>query len=78
MRNPSTTDKESGMHSVESRIEVLDFLTSGDSLFRNADVQIICHVANSPRMSHDHESSLSSMFKRHGIFFKLVRNHEES
>jgi len=50
---------------------VLDSLTSGDSLFRNADVQIICHVANSPGMSQDHESSLASMLESHGIFFKI-------
>ena len=53
---------------------VLDSLTSGDSLFRDADVQIVCHVANSPSMSQDHESSLTSMLERHGIFLKLGRN----
>ena len=74
---PLTKNLECTAWNPESKT-VLDFLTSVDSLFRNADVQIICHVADSPRMSHDHESSMASMFESHGIFLKLGRNYEKS
>ena len=70
---PLTKNRECTAWNPESKT-VLDFLT-GDSFFRNADVQIICHAANSPHMSQYHESSLASMLKRHGIFLKLGRNH---
>ena len=70
---PLTKNPECTAWNPESKT-VLDSLTSGDSLFRDADVQIVCHVANSPSMSQDHESSLASMLERHGIFLKLGRN----
>ena len=70
---PLTKNLECTAWNPESKT-VLDSLTSDDSLFRDADVQIVCHVANSPSMSQDHESSLASMLERHGIFLKLGRN----
>ena len=74
---PLTKNLECTAWNPESKT-VLDSLTSGDSLFRDADVQIVCHVANSPSMSQDHESSMASMLESHGIFLKLGRNYEKS
>lgn len=67
---PLTKNPECTAWNPESKT-VLDSLTSGDSLFRNADVQITCHVANSPSMNQDRESSLVSILESHGFFFKI-------
>ena len=74
---PLTKNLECTAWNPESKT-VLDSLTSGDSLFRDANMQIVCHVANSPSMSQDHESSMASMLESHGIFLKLGRNYEKS